>query len=136
MSPRTSLERLERRRLLASVTRNLNVWTISGSDAGEAITSTSADPTSASGWDHHAISYFPEQAVLALPNGSRTATQVLKVDVPSGRFGDLGRVQHDSFVSRSVRIGGNLFSIGVDAIRVHALADVGDAIDVLALPTP
>src|SRR5688500_2888039 len=38
MSSRTSFERLERRRLLAVVTSNLDVWTITGSDAGESIT--------------------------------------------------------------------------------------------------
>lgn len=79
--------------------------------------------------DHHAVSWFPEQGILALP-GSRFTTDgtadslwVLRVDLGAkAGFTVLGEVQHDSPVLRSVRIGDVLYSISVGEVQAHPLA--------------
>jgi hypothetical protein len=60
---------------------------------------------------------------------------VLRLDRTKG-FVSLGKIDHDANAATfgSVRIGQNLFSIGSDAVRVHALSDPSDEIAVLDLP--
>ena len=85
---------------------------------------------SAALWDHHALSWFAEQGILALPvqqgdwwQGS-DGLVVFKVDTqtPAG-FTNLGEITHDGPVQRSVRIGEFLYSISTGEVKVHRLAD-------------
>ncbi len=99
-------------------------------------------------WDPHAISYFPDQQILAVPvldwgwwnNNARL--ELLKVD-PIHGFTEVGQIQHDGQVLRSLRIGSFVYSIGSDAIKVISLddpsmevADVPLAAPVVPDPTP
>ena len=92
--------------------------------------------------DHHAVSYFADQQILALPifsaeanwwtpSGADTGTlfpvghgglQVFKIDVDTG-FTPIGVIEHESPVERSVRIGDRLFAVSSGAVSVHELAD-------------
>jgi len=79
-------------------------------------------------WDPHAVSYFPQQQTLALPvldwgwwNGAGRL-ELLKVDPVNG-FTEIGQIQHDGQVLRSLRIGTFVYSIGTDAIKVISLDD-------------
>ena len=83
---------------------------------------------SAALWDHHAVSWFAKQGILALPvqqgdwwQGS-SGLVVFKVDTnsPAG-FTNLGEITHDSPVQRSVRIGEFLYSISAGQVKVHRL---------------
>ncbi|MCL4202139.1 MAG: beta-propeller domain-containing protein [Pirellulaceae bacterium] len=94
--------------------------------------------------DHHAVSYFPESGVLAIPmttiesrpmtrNGQRMLFQEERHDLwvfqISANTSDekpiqvLGQIEHDSPVRRSVRIGAALYSVSHDEIQVHPLLD-------------
>ncbi len=88
-------------------------------------------------WDPHAISYFDQQQVLALPvldwgwwNGSGRM-ELLKVDATSG-FTEIGQIHHDGQVLRSLRIDNYVYSIGTDAIKVISLDD--PSMDVADVP--
>jgi uncharacterized secreted protein with C-terminal beta-propeller domain len=92
--------------------------------------------------DHHAVSYFADQQILALPifsaeanwwtpTGAGTGTlfpvgqgglQVFKIDVDTG-FTPIGVIEHESLVERSVRIGDRLFAVSSGAVSVHELAN-------------
>jgi uncharacterized secreted protein with C-terminal beta-propeller domain len=83
---------------------------------------------SAALWDHHALSWFAQQGILALPvqqgdwwQGS-DGLVVFKVDTssPAG-FTNLGEITHDSSVQRSVRIGEFLYSVSAGQVKVHRL---------------
>ena len=83
---------------------------------------------SAALWDHHALSWFAQQGILALPvqqgdwwEGSNGLV-VFKVDTssPAG-FTKLGEITHDGTVQRSVRIGEFLYSISAGQVKVHRL---------------
>jgi uncharacterized secreted protein with C-terminal beta-propeller domain len=83
---------------------------------------------SAALWDHHALSWFAQQGILALPvqqgdwwQGS-DGLVVFKVDTssPAG-FTKLGEITHDGTVQRSVRIGEFLYSVSAGAVKVHRL---------------
>jgi hypothetical protein len=101
--------------------------------------------------DHHAVSYFPEQHVLALPVSNdgwiwldrdgdgvsdvqtyrpRTDLYVFRVDLPTAgdlqreaRFEFLGTVTDDAQVRRSVRIEELLYSISDNSVSVHPILD-------------
>lgn len=91
-------------------------------------------------FDHHAVSYFPEYQLLAIPvSGSVPIPQppgstvpqdwqqqfdlwVFHVD-PNTGFTLLGKVAHDTDVLRSVRIGDKLFSISEQTIKENQIAD-------------
>jgi hypothetical protein len=101
--------------------------------------------------DHHAISYFPEYQVLALPisndgyisvdrNGDgvadiqtyrpRTDLYVFRIDLPAAgaeqreaKLQFLGTVEDDAQVRRSVRIEQFLYSISDNSISVHLVLD-------------
>lgn len=78
-------------------------------------------------WDHHALGFFPELDVVALPVESysmvaaaspdgyptwetRSEVVVLEIDPVTG-ISELGTVGHDSSLLRTARIGSTLFSV-------------------------
>jgi uncharacterized secreted protein with C-terminal beta-propeller domain len=74
-------------------------------------------------YDFHAFSYFADEHILALPTFAQENSLVLlKVDPVDG-FTKLGAIDHEEAVQRSLRIGGYIFSVGQDAIRVRELED-------------
>ena len=83
---------------------------------------------SAALWDHHALSWFAQQGILALPvqqgdwwEGSNGLV-VFKVDTNSAEgFTNLGEITHDGPVQRSVRIGEFLYSVSAGQVKVHRL---------------
>jgi uncharacterized secreted protein with C-terminal beta-propeller domain len=104
--------------------------------------------------DHHAISYFPETGVLAIPmttiearplarNGQRMLFQeerhdlwVFQINANSSDeepIQVLGQIEHDSPVRRSLRIGATLYSVSHDEIQVHPLLDPATRLARLAL---
>jgi len=100
---------------------------------------------SAALWDHHALSWFAEQGILALPvqegdwwTGSNGLV-VFKVDTNSAEgFTNLGEITHDDPVQRSIRIGEFLYSVSAGEVKVHRLdaptVEVGSTR--LAAPSP
>ena len=122
---------------------------------------------SASSWseaffNHHAISYFPEQGILAVPldtwfpagwpilraeddsDGESTIPRwlsqlwVFRVDTGTdpAQVRVLGTIEHDSTILRSLRIGDQLFSISGDVVQTHELADPGVQLGVLYFGRP
>jgi uncharacterized secreted protein with C-terminal beta-propeller domain len=81
-------------------------------------------------WDHHALSWFADQGILALPvqqgdwwNGG-DGLVVFRVDTTSGDgFTNLGQITHASPMQRGIRIGEFLYSISVGEVQVHRLDD-------------
>lgn len=81
-------------------------------------------------WDHHALSWFGDQGILALPvqQGSwwegTSGLVVFSVDPnsPEG-FTNLGQISHEGPVQRSVRIGEFLYSISAGQVKAHRLDD-------------
>lgn len=79
-------------------------------------------------WDHHALSWFATQGILALPVqqgdwwAGSSGLVVFKVDTnkPDG-FTNLGEITHDGPVQRSVRIGEFLYSVSAGEVKVHRL---------------
>ncbi|MBC8875213.1 MAG: cadherin-like domain-containing protein, partial [Planctomycetes bacterium] len=100
--------------------------------------------------DHHAISYFPEHAVLAIPLNTygpvpdplvepadgeasdsldaprfqhQSALWLFRIDVlaDTDKIELLGQIEHESHVRRSVRIGDVLFSISRDTVKAHEI---------------
>lgn len=93
-------------------------------------------------WDHHALGFFPELGVVALPVQSystvsavqpddapawrmRSGVVVLDVDPITG-ITELGTVEHDSHVLRTARIGGTIFSVA--DLDLQAVDVVGEAL--------
>lgn len=96
---------------------------------------------SAAEWDHHALGYFPELGVIAVPvqgyvqsspsvdiNGKWVAPEyrsdlvILKIDT-AGSISQLGTVDHNSSLLRSSRIGDVIYSIAdIDLKAVEVLA--------------
>jgi hypothetical protein len=90
--------------------------------------------------DHHAVSYFPSEQILAMPIYSadgavwwgnaaddsplfepgKGGLQVFRIDVDGG-FRPLGIIEHDTLVERSVQIGDRLFAISSGTVSVHEL---------------
>ncbi len=106
-----------------------------------------ATPAAGNRWtrgdgDHHSVSYFAEQQILAIPIYSADAfggfwgqtdtaplfepghggLQVFRIDVGLG-FAPIGLIEHDTLIERSVRIGDRLFAISSDTVSVHELTD-------------
>jgi uncharacterized secreted protein with C-terminal beta-propeller domain len=85
---------------------------------------------SAALWDHHALSWFADQGILALPvqqggwwDGSNGLV-VFKVDTSSAdAFTNLGQITHNGTVQRSLRIGEYLYSVSSGEVKVHQLDD-------------
>ena len=95
-------------------------------------------------YDHHAVAYYPEYQVLAFSvtdmgrwvdhaDGLReyvmpwTDLWVLKIDTSEattlrkGEIRLLGRVEHDTPISRSVRVENVLYSISEDTVSAHEI---------------
>jgi hypothetical protein len=103
---------------------------------------TTATPATGDRWargdgDHHAVSYFADEQILALPiftadnwlsdggtlfSPGEGGLQLFKIDVETG-FTPLGIIEHDTPVKRSVRIGDRLYAISSGTVTVHDLAD-------------
>jgi uncharacterized secreted protein with C-terminal beta-propeller domain len=101
---------------------------------------TTSTPATGNRWtrgdgDHHALSYFAEEQILALPIFSEHdwdpqntslftpgegGLQVFKIDVETG-FTSLGVIEHETLVNRSLRIGEQLFAISAGTVSVHEL---------------
>lgn len=102
--------------------------------------------------DHHAISYFPDYAVLAIPlhrygpipdpvvepadgeaagsvdaprSRHQSALWVFRIDVQAdaNKVELLGQIEHGSNLRRSVRIGDVLFSISHETVKAHEILD-------------
>lgn len=80
--------------------------------------------------DHHAVAYYPEHQVLALPitNGRRIQLWVFRIDLPTAddqrsAVKLLGQIEHNSQVRRSVRIADYLYSISEDSITVFPIME-------------
>ena len=97
-------------------------------------------------YDHHAVGYYPEQGILAIPitNGGgwiqvdrdgdgaeefgtyrpRTELWVFEIDTnDSGSIELLGQIEHDAEVRRSVRIEDLLYSISQHSVKVHPILE-------------
>ena len=97
-------------------------------------------------FDHHAIAYFAEQQVLSIPISWQSTTEedtdgdgvtdrwnsescsaafVFQLDVDGANVGIefAGRIDHDSTVRRSVRIGDALVTISNDYVKIHELTN-------------
>src|SRR5205823_6352198 len=89
-------------------------------------------------WDHHAISWFADAGILALPVSSdwdHPATlEVLHVGTDG--IHQVGEITHNSDILRSLRIGDVLFSMSADQIQAHDLADPSVEVGSVDLPTP
>ncbi len=93
-------------------------------------------------WEHHAVSYFPESEILAIPiystsqrggfrfgvdnspilGAGESALQVFQIDVATG-FEPLSTITHDSRIVRSLRIGEQLVVVSSDYVTIHTLAE-------------
>jgi uncharacterized secreted protein with C-terminal beta-propeller domain len=93
--------------------------------------------------DHHALSWFAEQGILALPvqqgdwwQGS-SGLVVFKVDTHSENgFTNLGTIDHDGPVRRSIRIGEFLYSVSAGEVKVHAIANPATEVAAVRLTSP
>jgi uncharacterized secreted protein with C-terminal beta-propeller domain len=87
-------------------------------------------------WDHHAISWFADVGVLALPvslDGSFSASlEVLGVGTSGIEL--LGEIAHDSPVLRSLRIGEVLFSLSATEVQAHSLTNPSVHVGAVGLP--
>jgi hypothetical protein len=109
---------------------------------------TTATPATGDRWsrgdgDHHAVSYFADEQILALPiytaddwpgwwqsvgetepifDVGQGGLQVFQIDVEGG-FTPLGIIEHDTMVERSVQIGDRLFAISSGTVSVHELTN-------------
>ena len=81
-------------------------------------------------WDHHAVSWFAEQRILAIPvqqgygweQGAGLVVFRVDLDGADG-FENLGQISHDGSVQRSLRIGEYLYSISSGQVKVHRIDD-------------
>ncbi|NDC63945.1 MAG: hypothetical protein EBZ59_08200 [Planctomycetia bacterium] len=88
------------------------------------------DSWSAALWDHHALGWFEQQGILAIPvqqggwSDGGNGLVVFKVDPGAAEaFTNLGRIDHTDGVLRSVRIGDSLYSVSWDEVQVHRIDD-------------
>ena len=91
--------------------------------------------------DHHAFSYFADRGIVAIPvtewsYSSSHALVVYSVGLADGTLEELARIEHDSPVSRSLRIGERLFSISETAIKIVDFADPATVVAELPLTPP
>ena len=103
-------------------------------------------------WDHHALGYFPELGVIALPvqgyiqpdpptnpdglwlpGNYQSALVLLKIDI-AGSITNLGTIEQDSSLLRSARIGEVVYSVAdLDLKTVELLTDGLKARGILTL---
>jgi uncharacterized secreted protein with C-terminal beta-propeller domain len=83
-------------------------------------------------WDHHALSWFGDHGILALPvqQGSwwegTSGLVVFRVDPDAAEsFTNLGQISHDGPVQRGLRIGEFLYSVSAGQVKAHRLDDPG-----------
>ena len=103
-----------------------------------------ATPATGNRWtrgdgDPHAVSYFADASIFALPvfsadmysflgmdpalfSPGQGGLEVFHIDVHTG-FKPLGVIEHDTLVERSVQIGDRLYAISSDSVTVHPLTD-------------
>jgi hypothetical protein len=78
-------------------------------------------------WDHHALGWFAEQGILALPvqeTGWMTDLVVFHIDTGSpDAFTRLGTIEHTDSIDRSVRIGDVLYAVSTGQVTAHPLTD-------------
>ena len=78
-------------------------------------------------WDHHALGWFAEEGILALPvqeTGWTTDLVVFHIDTGSpDAFTRLGTIEHADSIDRSVRIGDVLYAVSTGQVTAHPLAD-------------
>jgi uncharacterized secreted protein with C-terminal beta-propeller domain len=107
-------------------------------------------------WDPHAFAYFAETRTLAIPiegwgtvsvdidgdgatdwltHGFQSELFVFHVDTTGG-FDLRGRVESDSRIQRSLRIGDNLYAVARDQVLVQPLAAPANTIIALSLTSP
>jgi uncharacterized secreted protein with C-terminal beta-propeller domain len=90
--------------------------------------------------DHHAFAYFPQQGILALPvsavtsNGYESTVYLLRIGKDDITL--VGKVPQKGFASRNVRIGGNLYAISSDEVKIVELANPQNQIADVQLPGP
>jgi hypothetical protein len=112
-------------------------------DGGRSITT----PATGDRWqrgdgDHHAVSYFAEAGILALPifaeandrlwwegddgtpilEAGNGGLQIFQIDVAAG-FTPLAIIEHETAVERSVQIGDHLWVISSGTVTAHQLDD-------------
>ncbi|TWT33953.1 Beta propeller domain protein [Posidoniimonas corsicana] len=89
--------------------------------------------------DHHAVSYFADEGLLALPvhteqqdwfwgsegTGGPGGLQLLRLDPVDGITVET-LIEHDTAISRSLRIGEHLLAISDGRLTSHALASLGE----------
>lgn len=104
-----------------------------------ALTSGSMYEWSSAESDHHAISWFPAQGILALPvttydanwNGSHFV-KVLRISQDG--IESLGEVAHDSSIQRTLRINDLLFSMSENSILANRLTSPSEQVGQLSFP--
>jgi hypothetical protein len=78
-------------------------------------------------WDHHALGWFAEQGILAIPvqeTGWMTDLVVFRIDTGSpDAFTRLGTIEHTDSIDRSVRIGDVLYAVSPGQVTAHPLTD-------------
>lgn len=94
--------------------------------------------SSAAQYDPHAFSWFPDQGILAIPldswrDSEKSHLAIFELDLETG-FTDLGRIDHDSAVKRSLRIGGNLYSLSENELKIVDLAHPDQLITQVLFP--
>ena len=93
--------------------------------------------------DHHAVSYFPSEQLLAIPIHAEDSMggifaqgqgglQVFSVDTSTG-FESLALIEHDSPILRSLRIGNKLIAYSAGEITSHELTGSINQLDSLQL---
>jgi uncharacterized secreted protein with C-terminal beta-propeller domain len=105
-----------------------------------ALTTGSMFEWSAAEGDHHAISWFPAQGILAVPvttydsnwNGSYFV-KVLRIS--SNGIESVGEVAHDSSIQRTLRINDLLFSMSENSILVNRLDNPSEQVGHLSFQT-
>jgi uncharacterized secreted protein with C-terminal beta-propeller domain len=93
-------------------------------------------------FDPHALSYFAERHMIALPlsknSWSDPKDQAEKLELvtvdPNKGFKLAGEITQSGQIQRSVRIGNELFSIGTDGVHVFSFDDLTKEISHLDLP--
>jgi uncharacterized secreted protein with C-terminal beta-propeller domain len=109
-----------------------------------ALTTGSMFEWSAAEGDHHAISWFPAQGILAVPvttyDSNWNSSNSLKiVSISASGIQTLGEIAHDSAITRSLRISDTIFSMSESHILANSLSNPSNEVGRLSFtlgPTP
>jgi uncharacterized secreted protein with C-terminal beta-propeller domain len=110
--------------------------------------------------DHHAVSYFASEQMLAVPiftadpgtwwgedveplfEHGHGGLQVFRID-STGQLDPIALIEHDELISRAVQVGDQLYALSAGAVTVHSLEDPEAQLGELAIgadagdaPTP